>query len=287
MIYKYINDKVDSYSKIDSSGFIGILDFKSFFMSKQYNSKVKKILIISEKADPHVEKVLSFIDQKKIYVDRVGINDLENMGYVDTLSNIIGEFFDTEMRKERIYDMCWWRKPTYIDHNEKYLKNINISNMAQVEKKNLLIGIVLNIPIRNWVNHIFDIDNSSYKIQQLKTAQNCLLRIPETVITNKKEVIKKGFKDRFIMKTLRSQSFGLERGVLKTTITTVNDIDKIDLNFSPAIVQEYIEKICDIRVTIIGDKVFSAKIFPLSEKAKEDFRSDYNNLKHEDLLFLI
>ena len=27
--------------------------------------------------------------------------------------------------------------------------------------------------------------------------------------------------------------------------------------------------------------VFSAKIYPLSEKAKIDFRTDYNNLKHE------
>ncbi len=280
-IYEYINGKVDIYSKIDSGGFIGLLDLQDFFTSKHYKQKKRKILIISEKWDSHVSKVLSFIDQEKYIVDILGIKDLENTGYINTFSNITGEFFDTEERKSRVYDICWWRKPNYIEKNNKYLKNINLSNMAEVEKRNFLIGTIMNIPIREWVNNILDMEKTNYKIHQLNIAQKNALSVPNTVITNKKEAIKKIFTDKFIMKSIRSQSFGLENGVLKTTLTTVSDIDKIDLNFSPVIVQEYIEKICDIRVTIIGDKVFTAKIFPLSEKAKVDFRTDYKNLRHE------
>jgi hypothetical protein len=277
-IYKYINNKVDLYSQIDPGGFIGILNNKKFFISDKYKYKKRKILIISEQDDLHVQKVLSFIDQDKYHVDIFGINDLENDGYVDTLSEMTGEFFDTDKRYSRVYDICWWRKPIFINSSEKYLKNINLSNIAKKEKIDFLEGVILNIPIRSWINNISDMKIASNKIHQLNVVE---INIPKTVITNKKEIIKKIFQDKFVMKTLKSQSLGLEEGVLKTTLTNIDDIDKIDLNFMPVICQEFIDKICDIRVTIIGNKLFSAKIYPLSEKAKIDFRSDYNNLKHE------
>ena len=273
-IYKYINNKVDLYSQIDPGGFIGILNRRNFFVSEKYKYKRKKILIISEQNDPHVQRVLSFIDQDKYDVSVFGINDLENDGYVDTLSEITGEFFDTDKRHHRVYDICWWRKPRYISHTEKYLKNINLSNIAETEKINLLRGTVLNIPIKSWVNHILDMDKAGYKLHQLNVVE---MKHPRTVITNRKEVIKKVFQDRFVIKTLRSQNLGLESGILKTTLTNVDDVDKIDFNFMPVICQEFIDKICDIRVTIIGNKIFSAKIFSLSEKTK----IDYKNLKLE------
>ena len=277
-IYEYINNKVDLYSQIDPGGFIGILNNNDFFTSDRYKYKKRKILIISEQDDPHVERVLSFIDQDKYDVDVFGINDLENDGYVDTLSEMTGEFFDTDKRHHRVYDICWWRKPVYITPSEKYLKNINLSNIAEKEKTNFLEGIILNMPIKSWVNHKSDIKKASNKIHQLNVVK---MKYPQTVITNKKEVLKKIFEDKFIMKTLQSQSLGLEEGVLKTTLTNTHDIDKIDLNFMPVICQEFIDKICDIRVTIVGNKIFAAKIFSHSEKAKIDFRTDYNNLTYE------
>ena len=277
-IYKYINNKVDLYSQIDPGGFIGILNDKKFFVSDKYKYKKRKILIISEKGDPHVERVLSFINQNKYHVDVFGINDLENDGYVDTLSEMTGEFFDTDKRRERVYDICWWRKPNYIEYTEKYLKNINLSNIAKKEKIDFLEGIILNMPIKNWLNNKSDIKKASNKIHQLNVVK---MNIPKTVITNKMEVIKRIFEDKFVMKTLRAQSLGLEDGILKTTLTTVNDIDKIDLNFMPVICQEFIDKICDIRVTIVGNKIFAAKIFSHSEKSKIDFRTDYSSLTYE------
>ncbi len=277
-IYKYINNKVDLYSQIDPGGFIGILNNQDFFISDKYKYKKRKILIISEQNDPHVERVLSFINQKKYHVDVFGVNDLENDGYVDTLSEMTGEFFDTDKRHHRVYDICWWRKPIFITPSQKYLKNINLSNIAKKEKINFLEGIILNMSIKSWVNHKSDMKKASNKIHQLSLIR---MNIPRTVITNKKEVIKKIFEDKFIMKTLQSQSLGLEDGVLKTTLTNINDIDKIDLNFMPVICQEFIDKICDIRVTIVGNKIFAAKIFSHSEKSKIDFRTDYSSLTYE------
>ena len=191
-IHKYINNKVDLYSQIDPGGFIGILNQRNFFTSDKYKYKKRKILVISEQDDPHVQRVLSFIDQNKYHVDVFGINDLENDGYVDTLSEVTGEFFDTDKRYHRVYDICWWRKPVFITPSEKYLKNINLSNIAKKEKIDFLEGVVLNMPIKSWVNHKSDMKKASNKIHQLNVVE---MNIPRTVITNKKDVIKKIFED--------------------------------------------------------------------------------------------
>ena len=44
--------------------------------------------------------------------------------------------------------------------------------------------------------------------------------------------------------------------------------------------QEYIEKQCDLRIVIIGNKVFAVEIHPLSEETRLDFRRDYGALRY-------
>src|SRR6185312_6734343 len=44
--------------------------------------------------------------------------------------------------------------------------------------------------------------------------------------------------------------------------------------------QEFIEKQCDLRATIIGEKVFVTEIYPLSEETRVDFRTNYSALQY-------
>ena len=70
------------------------------------------------------------------------------------------------------------------------------------------------------------------------------------------------------MKSIRSQNFGLEEGLIKSTLTHVEDISKINLNFSPVICQEFIDKVSDIRVTIVGKKYLVQRYILYLKKQK-------------------
>ncbi len=44
--------------------------------------------------------------------------------------------------------------------------------------------------------------------------------------------------------------------------------------------QEFLEKQCDLRVTLIGDEVFVTEIYPLSEHTRVYYRADYRALRY-------
>lgn len=46
-------------------------------------------------------------------------------------------------------------------------------------------------------------------------------------------------------------------------------------------VQSFVDKLMDVRVVVVGDKVFPVAIHPLSEAARVDFRADYRAVRHE------
>jgi hypothetical protein len=44
--------------------------------------------------------------------------------------------------------------------------------------------------------------------------------------------------------------------------------------------QESIEKQCDLRAILIGDKIFVTEMYPLLEETRVDFRAEYNALRY-------
>ncbi|MGH3870622.1 MAG: hypothetical protein ACRDSR_03740 [Pseudonocardiaceae bacterium] len=46
-------------------------------------------------------------------------------------------------------------------------------------------------------------------------------------------------------------------------------------------VQAYVDKMMDVRVVVVGDRIFPVAIHPLSDAARIDFRADYRALRHE------
>lgn len=117
-----------------------------------------------------------------------------------------------------------------------------------------------------WISHPEAIRISEHKIYQLKIASESGFIIPSTIISNNaKNVIEfyhKNFK-KIVVKPIY-MGFIDEKDPKIIYTTEVNDDDieemKKTLHFSPSIFQQRVQKIADIRVTIVGEKIFSAKI---------------------------
>ncbi|HSZ30711.1 MAG TPA: hypothetical protein VK784_13275 [Pseudonocardiaceae bacterium] len=59
----------------------------------------------------------------------------------------------------------------------------------------------------------------------------------------------------------------------------LTDLDQVALTAHQ--VQHYVDKTMDVRVVIVGDRIFPVAIHPLSQAARIDFRTDYRALRHE------
>lgn len=123
------------------------------------------------------------------------------------------------------------------------------------------------------------------KEEQLKIASQLGLLVPESCITNNPEEAK-----RFVLAhpngviTKMQSAFAIYRDgqehVVFTNTITRDNLDEIsDLQYCPMQFQEKIEKQVELRVTIVGDKVFSFAIDSQKlENAQTDWRKEGNTL---------
>ena len=123
---------------------------------------------------------------------------------------------------------------------------------------------------------------ASNKVRQLRLAQEIGLEIPATIVTNDPEAVR-AFAGRVgpvIAKMLvQPASTGPETDespVVFTTAMTAADLAQLDgLDLCPMIFQEQIENQRDIRVTIVGNRMFSAALTaPARAGGDLDWRRD-------------
>jgi hypothetical protein len=106
------------------------------------------------------------------------------------------------------------------------------------------------------------------KPHQLRIAQRVGLEIPETIISNDPEAVRT-FARRFpslitkmlVQPAVTGPAIDDEASVVFTTAMTAADLEQLDgLDLCPMIFQEQIENLLDVRVTIVGKRVFAAAL---------------------------
>ena len=132
-----------------------------------------------------------------------------------------------------------------------------------------------------WVNHPLAERRASLKLEQLLLAQKYGLTIPETICSNDPQEIEifLGKHESVICKLL-SQDFYIndnledELAVYTSEVSAKQILDsKKQLRVCPTLFQSKINKVADIRVNVVGQNVFAAKIESQVHKASEvDFR---------------
>ncbi|MGH3754921.1 MAG: ATP-grasp ribosomal peptide maturase [Pseudonocardiaceae bacterium] len=145
-------------------------------------------------------------------------------------------------------------------------------------------GVVCSLDARH-VNHPHRVA-ALPKPVELRLAARCGLDVPQTVISNSSrqvrafangshEVVRKLFSCHVLDDTGRSM-IGHTRLITDDDLT---DLDHVALTAHQ--VQCYVDKLMDVRVVVVGDRMFPVAIHPLSEAARIDFRTDYRALRHE------
>ena len=121
------------------------------------------------------------------------------------------------------------------------------------------------------------------KEEQMKIATHLGLKVPETCITNNPQEAKRFVQERpnGVISKMQS-SFAIVKdgieNVVFTNIVKEEDLNSIDtLQFCPMQFQEKLDKKLELRITIVGDEVFTLAIdSQKSENAKVDWRKEGN-----------
>lgn len=134
-----------------------------------------------------------------------------------------------------------------------------------------------------WINPPASAQRAECKLVQLREASACGLRIPATLVSNDPARIRRfvAERSRTIYKPFRVHGWkNAESGaIFHTPATLVEDstiLKDAALALCPGIYQAYVDKTCDLRITVIGERIFAIRIDDGTGRALVDWRPAVN-----------
>jgi len=145
------------------------------------------------------------------------------------------------------------------------IRNDAHRSFAFGEAEALLFGLAHVLEGATWVSPFDATRRASSKPFQLQQALSCGLLIPQTVITNSPKRARSFLEDKDapIFKTIHSPSIKYEdrRALVFSQRVDAESLRRLDqLRFAPGIFQEYVDKSYELRITLVGEKLFPVAI---------------------------
>lgn len=222
------------------------------------------VLIIGQRPDPHIEAVCAELARagiRTIVLDRHS-SDTFSIGFSNgkrwVTSCVSGQVVDLQQVRS-----VWWRvKPAPVSEFPGGKKTIAEAFRWQ-EWKALLRGLPEALPRAKWVNPVPAHLHASKKINQLILAESVGLEIPDTVITNSAAHVLRLFErnKRVVYKTLSSFLVPPDRVIFTNEVSQTQILEEQDsIHLAPCIFQGYVEKVYEVRTTVVGDRLFPVRI---------------------------
>ncbi|MBH1935852.1 ATP-grasp ribosomal peptide maturase [Streptomyces sp. AV19] len=152
--------------------------------------------------------------------------------------------------------------------------------VAMTEARYGLGGVLAALPAR-WLPPLGPAADAEYKPYQLRIAVECGLFVPETIVTNVPAEAR-----AFARKTGKvvHKPFFHVRGTLDgesaavyTTLVDPDDLFHPDVGTTAHLFQAWVPKAYEVRLTVVGSRMFAAEIHADSDEGHVDWRSDYDS----------
>ena len=160
----------------------------------------------------------------------------------------------------------WYRRPNFLDLK---IKNEVQRRYAQEEITNLLEGLWTSMPNVFWLSNPTSLHVARKKLYQLYLATEMGFMVPKTIVTNNPNKVREFYSQcggKIVFKAIHGEVLDYREKPLNipTTLITDQHLGSIDLvRRMPGLFQEFIEKDYELRVTVVGDKIFPIKVQPL------------------------
>jgi len=215
------------------------------------------ILIITHKEDYTVDYVVNELNERKIDYYRLNCEDIFKNDLV------IGNDLYPKINNKAHFKSVWFRRTRLPDlsgvsfHERNYLLN---------EFDSLLKNLFTLIDAK-WISEPYHIYKAENKLYQLKLAKKIGFNVPNTILSNSHTEINDFYNknsSQIIVKPLSQSIIYNDNNFLEHIFTNLVDKTHIDnlINFdlTPCIFQQHIEKDIELRITVIGEKIFIAGV---------------------------
>lgn len=168
--------------------------------------------------------------------------------------------------KQADVSTIWYRRPESLTHS--HFDETPEGRFALKEWTEALEGFFTHVPRTRWMNHPGANAAASNKLEQLTTALALGFQIPETLVTQDQEELRRFFGDsdgRVIVKPMGvgyvERSKGEGDSLIYTNRVSAENLNTLeDLSLCPTLFQRCISKQADVRITVVDDEVHAISL---------------------------
>ncbi len=248
----------------------------------------RRVLIVTKTRDNTADFVLKRMKERRIPFARLNSDAFGREAKLLLSYDAAGDHSAVILGKDVIIPddigKVWIRRIVRPEMPE--IKNSEARLFAEQELEFSLRWYLNYLPCR-FLDKESDLNRARNKFDQLRTAQKLGLEIPVTVIANDSARAKR-FADSAAAVVAKSVAgFGIRRsdgfeGIYTVEITPDKKEFLDSVSLAPVCFQEKVDKDYELRVTLVGDRIFACKIdSQKSDRTKLDWRRyDIENTPH-------
>ena len=253
----------------------------------------KKILVVTSAEEPNVARVLRFLDPASVF--RLNTDQLLQNSFVFRArgTNVDWEVI-TDQSRIKSEEICsvWYRRPSAPIPGQEVRENYREFVKTESQKFLHVLWSTMSRSKIFWMNHPEDLHRLEFnKPFQTQVAERVGLLTPETLITNDPGVAREFFDKwhgQVAVKIFGGTPVWDDDKNLMSTFTNLvsrADLDAFseDIRLAPVMLQNYIPKQIELRVTAVGERLFACAIHSQdSERTRVDWRRyDFDRVLHE------
>ncbi|GIH59443.1 MvdC/MvdD family ATP grasp protein [Microbispora siamensis] len=261
------------------------------------DSSAPTILVLTQQIDPTADFVAHEFNRRSVPFVRMDLGEFPSrMDLSASIDSGEGDWkgaFHRPSRSVRLGGVrsIWWRRPTSFQFPEHLTRE---ERWFARDEASAAFGGLLRLQEAFWMNYPEASMRAEFKPIQLKAARRRGLEIPRTLITNSADEARAFIREnrraghRTVYKTLAFSDVvnpvSGENEVIYTSVITEDDLDDGLIKISPCLFQQEVAKKLELRVTVVGDKVFTAGIdASATPEGKVDFRTSYSSITYRHL----
>ncbi|WP_417197729.1 MvdC/MvdD family ATP grasp protein [Bizionia sp.] len=251
-----------------------------------------KVLIISNKSDITSDFIVKSLRENSIEFYRFNTEELTksvtfSLDFSSSSYQIIDSKFERSFNLQE-FTSVYYRRPELPVFNSVEL-SIGEINFVKNEFIYALEGIYKLLRNAYWISPLYSIREAENKIYQLDIAKALGFKIPNSIITDSYKQVSLFFKENkeeCVIKPIKSGLIedNTDSKVVFTNVLKSVPENKQKISFAPNYLQSHIFKKGDIRVIVVGDKIFATLIHSQEySTTKVDWRKGEMNLYHEKI----